>query len=278
MRPTSLMVLLLLTAAVAAPAAAAPARVVAEIMIGPERVTAPASFPINFGQNPLGKINDATFTACFGESEGACDLQGTVTLLQGLDTPFFVAGVFREVLATGAVTPASFPVTLQAGQRLKVLFQWVTDRLGPVSDSVSLRATATDGTSEDLEFQFQGTGTSPEVCVPFFGALCLKDGRFKIEGHYLTPAAVADDAHGVRLTTDTGYFWFFNPSNVEVMIKVLDGCSFNNRYWVFAGGLTNVRTLFTVTDNQHDTVKIYINPQNRPFQPLQDTSAFATCP
>ena len=47
---------------------------------------------------------------------------------------------------------------------------------------------------------------------------------------------------------------------------------------VFASGLTNVRVLFTVADLSNDAVKTYINPLNRPFQPIQDTGAFATCP
>jgi hypothetical protein len=84
--------------------------------------------------------------------------------------------------------------------------------------------------------------------------------------------------HAVPLTGDTGYFWFFNAANVEMVVKVLDGCGLNGRYWVFAGGLTNVRVVTTVTDTRTGAVKTYTNPQGTPFQPLQDTAAFATCP
>jgi hypothetical protein len=31
----------------------------------------------------------------------------------------------------------------------------------------------------------------------------------------------------VPLTGNTGYFWFFNSSNVELMVKVLDGDAVN---------------------------------------------------
>lgn len=34
-----------------------------------------------------------------------------------------------------------------------------------------------------------------------------------------------------------GYFWFFEEDNVEVVLKVLDACSFTDRFWVFAAGL-----------------------------------------
>ena len=32
--------------------------------------------------------------------------------------------------------------------------------------------------------------------------------------------------HGTasQLTGDSGYFWFFNAINIEVVVKVLDGC------------------------------------------------------
>ena len=62
------------------------------------------------------------------------------------------------------------------------------------------------------------------------------------------------------------------------MVKVLNGCGINNRYWVFAGGLTDVKVRLTVRDKVHDTTRTYDNPQKTPFQPIQDTSAFATCP
>jgi hypothetical protein len=73
---------------------------------------------------------------------------------------------------------------------------------------------------------------------------------------------------------DTGDFWFFSSSNIEMIVKVVDGRSFNSRFWVFAGGLTNVNVVATVTDTQTGAVRTYVNPQGTPFQPIQDTSAF----
>jgi hypothetical protein len=80
------------------------------------------------------------------------------------------------------------------------------------------------------------------------------------------------------LTSDTGYLWFFSSQNVEAVLKVIDACGFNNRYWVFAGGLTDVEVTLTVTDTQTGAVKQYFNPRGTKFAPVQDTSAFATCP
>ena len=67
-------------------------------------------------------------------------------------------------------------------------------------------------------------------------------------------------------------------SHVEMVVKVLNGCSINNNYWVFAGGLTNVQVTMTVTDMSNAAVKTYINNLDTPFAPIQDTVAFATCP
>ena len=63
-----------------------------------------------------------------------------------------------------------------------------------------------------------------------------------------------------------------------MVIKVLDGCGVNARYWTFAGGLTDVNVIATVTDTHTGTIKSYVNAQGTSFQPIQDTSAFATCP
>ena len=63
-----------------------------------------------------------------------------------------------------------------------------------------------------------------------------------------------------------------------MVIKVLNGCGINNAYWVFAGGLTNVRVTMTVTDMSNATVKTYVNTLNTPFAPIQDTGRFRHVP
>jgi hypothetical protein len=122
-----------------------------------------------------------------------------------------------------------------------------------------------------------GGATAPG-CVQGATTLCLAGGRFKVEAAYETPTGAAGQAHVVQLTDDSGYLWFFNAANVEAVVKVLDACALGGKYWVFAGGLTNVRTTVTVTDTQTGAVKTYSNPQSTAFLPIQDTAAFATCP
>ncbi len=118
----------------------------------------------------------------------------------------------------------------------------------------------------------------PETCVPSATSFCLSGGRFKVAATWQTPDGVSGAAHIVRLTDDSGYLWFFNDSNVEAIVKVLNACGLNGRMWFFAGGLTNVKTVITVTDTQTGIAKTYTNPQGAPFAPIQDTAAFSTCP
>ena len=94
-----------------------------------------------------------------------------------------------------------------------------------------------------------------------------------------SPLGASFQATAVRLTADTGYFWFFDPNNVELVTKVLNGCGTNDAYWVFAAGLTNLGVHLTVTDLQFGVLmKTYENPIGTPFAPIQDTGAFRTCP
>ncbi len=115
------------------------------------------------------------------------------------------------------------------------------------------------------------------ACVQGGSNLCLGDnGRFKVTVIWRTVQTFGPGQAG-RLTPDTGYFWFFSPTNVELTIKVLNGCSLNNRYWVFLSGLTNLDSTITVTDTATGQTKTYTNPANTTFVTRLDTNAFATC-
>lgn len=122
-------------------------------------------------------------------------------------------------------------------------------------------------------------GTVAGNCTADATTLCLNQGRFEVKIDYRTAAGATGDGQAVGLTADSGYFWFFDDANVELVIKVIDGCGFNDRYWVFAGGLTNVETHLTVRDTLHPTsVFTRTNPLNQAFAPILSIDAFDTCP
>ena len=124
-----------------------------------------------------------------------------------------------------------------------------------------------------------GERSQPGPCVADTTTLCLGGGRFEVRAEWQVPSqGTSGQGSGVPLTDDTGTFWFFEATSIEVVVKVLDACSLNGHAWVFAGGLTNVRVTLTVTDTQTGAVKTYRNPAETAFQPIQDTAAFATCP
>ncbi|MBV8200819.1 MAG: hypothetical protein JOZ15_09375 [Acidobacteria bacterium] len=116
------------------------------------------------------------------------------------------------------------------------------------------------------------------TCVEDAFTMCLNGGRFEVVATFDTNQGQSGSAEMVRLTDDSGYMWFFQSSNIEAVLKVLNGCGIDSAYWVFAGGLTNVHVLITVTDSITGTAATFENPQQTAFQPIQDTDALEVCP
>jgi hypothetical protein len=117
------------------------------------------------------------------------------------------------------------------------------------------------------------------ACIPGENVLCLGDAdRFEVRASWEDRHGATGTGRVVELTSDTGYFWFFDRDNVEIVVKVLQGCAITGHYWVFASGLTDVAVQLEVTDTRTGTTRTYVNPQRTAFEPIQDTSAFATCP
>jgi hypothetical protein len=189
----------------------------------------------------------------------------TATLSSTAFTPFL-----ELITPNGDIKTSSTGAgTAQVNLTLDATGNWV---LGVTSQESGLHTGA-------YTLQFQ-CGSSTPTCFPNDTTLCVGNGRFSVRATFDAGASGSGQAHAVALTGDTGYLWFFSDTNVEAVIKVLDGCVVNHHFWVFAGGLTNVEVTMTVTDVQSQTnnVKVYKNPANTTFLPIQDVNAFATCP
>ena len=78
-------------------------------------------------------------------------------------------------------------------------------------------------------------------------------------------------------TEDTAMFYFFEPNNLELMLKVLDGCSINGHFWIFFAGVTNVEMSITVTDTLTGESRVYENELGHAADAVTDVTAFATC-
>lgn len=132
----------------------------------------------------------------------------------------------------------------------------------------ALAGLAAEARAQDLAGSCTGDGAT----------LCLNEERFRVAVRWENAAGASGDGRAVRLTGDTGYFWFFSENNVEVVIKVLNGCGIGDpAYWVFIGGLTDLRVEVEVEDVEAEETKTYVNELGTLFVPVSDTAAFATC-
>ena len=104
--------------------------------------------------------------------------------------------------------------------------------------------------------------SSPAAAAAADGLL-LAGGRFRVEVGFTDPrTGTAGQGHPVPLTDDTGTFWFFDGSNLELMVKVLDGRTVNGNFWVFYGALSDVDYTVTVTDLAFGTTRAYHNDRH----------------
>jgi hypothetical protein len=116
-------------------------------------------------------------------------------------------------------------------------------------------------------------------CVADAHTLCLDQGRFAVTAAFQeAPTGFSQPANAVPLTDLTGNFWFFDPANIELVVKVLDGCAGFDSFWFFSAGLTNLGVTISVHDLVTDQFRNYSNTFGTAFVPIQDTSAFHTCP
>lgn len=116
-------------------------------------------------------------------------------------------------------------------------------------------------------------GPTPS-CVSDESSLCLNRGRYRVSADWST-ATSNGDAGAAGLTDDTGLFWFFDPDNTEVVVKVLDGCPINGHRWVYAAGLTDVHVRLIVEDTLSDRRWTRENPPGTAFRPILDAAAFS---
>jgi PKD repeat protein len=113
-------------------------------------------------------------------------------------------------------------------------------------------------------------------CLAGAETLCLNNGRFRVQVLWRVPSqGTAGTGTAVALTGDTGYFWFFTPNNVELVVKAVDGRAVNGDFWVFYGALSDVEYRLTVTDTVTGAVRNYLNPAGT-LASVADTGAFAS--
>jgi len=138
-------------------------------------------------------------------------------------------------------------------------------------------STTVDGLSPDTHYDFRvraanadgfsaysnvaAASTPAQRCSPDPKVLCLADNRFAVEVKWVNPRQEGDQGRGTPIpdSDDSGFFWFFSPGNLELVVKVLDGRGLNDHFWFFYGGLSDVRYEIEVTDTRTGQSRTYVN-------------------
>jgi hypothetical protein len=111
------------------------------------------------------------------------------------------------------------------------------------------------------------------VALPPDARLPLLGGRFPVEVSWRDFAGHSGYGHALPASDESGFFWFFGSENLELVVKLLDGRTVNNHFWVFWASLTNVEYTITVTDTSTGATRRYHNPPGSTAGGT-DTSAF----
>ncbi|MEA2600011.1 MAG: hypothetical protein QOF89_1003 [Acidobacteriota bacterium] len=120
--------------------------------------------------------------------------------------------------------------------------------LGDVSSFAHPAADTAGSLSAPADISTGGI-VSKAACAP--GTLCLQSGRFQVSVTWKTGSGIGTSngtGTPVALTDQSGMFWFFDVSNVELVVKVIDARSLNGKFWIYYGALSDVEYDLTVTD------------------------------
>jgi hypothetical protein len=149
----------------------------------------------------------------------------------------------------------------------------------PLPQNVPFAQTVTVGplregsyTVETEDGPFTAQLTVRDVHQVLINSLFFLHQRFEVSVTWRT-ATAAGIGLPEALTDSSGYFWFFDPSNPELLIKLIDGRAVNGHFWVFLGGLSDVDYSVTVTDRATLKVRTYTNARGT-VTSRADTSAF----
>jgi hypothetical protein len=144
-----------------------------------------------------------------------------------------------------------------------------------------------DGKGVGVSIYAQNPLTRPSACIPSDTVLCIDDfpgdRRFRVSASFQTvqSGGRSGKAQSIPLSplgvVHGGLFWFFGADNPEMVLKIVNGCLVNDRYWAFLSAGTNVGFTVTVDDTLLVNSRTYTNTDLTVAQAVQDTSALASC-
>ncbi len=121
-----------------------------------------------------------------------------------------------------------------------------------------------------------GLAATAGLCTPSATRLCLLDDRFEVEVDWINQHAGGTTGVGTAVpqSNKSGFFWFFNAENIELVVKALDGRAINGKFWLFYGALSDVEYTIRVRDTLTGAVRSYRNPPGE-LCGVGDTNAFS---
>lgn len=96
----------------------------------------------------------------------------------------------------------------------------------------------------------QETGNTIDYgCLPNSSTSCLNNWRFQIRAAaYGASRTQARKVEGYGLGNSASLFYFFQPDNPEMLVKVVNGCAINGHWWVFGSAATDLEYRVNVGD------------------------------
>ncbi len=130
-----------------------------------------------------------------------------------------------------------------------------------LADTVAMRGGGDGSLVAGVEIAAPPNAGTDGACVPDDQTLCLLGGRYAVSVEWHDQHNGKTGTGGTIPYADrSGFFWFFKPDNVELVVKILDGTPVNGKTWVFYGALTDVGYTLTVTDTANgNAVERYVN-------------------
>lgn len=201
--------------------------------------------------------------------------------------------------STASMTINGSPVVVDVANGGEEWLDIVHQPVTPLPDQVNVVVQVSDLASPVNTLRTRATSFSvapggPDLCLPGAQTLCIDhrpgDRRFRITMGWST--AIDGGQSGQATVTPLASLGFasggllsFFPGTPEVLIKVLDACSFNDRFWVFGAPTTTlgfelvVEDLFAKSLGAPEQRYKYtvVNVDGQTATAFSDTDAFDTC-
>jgi hypothetical protein len=214
---------------------------------GPSNVTACDGIPIECGQTIAGTLVPA------------CEIlfTGAVDYFQFLGTP----GESVTIVETSTdFAPSVFLFQLLAPNAEFLSANGTTTLPAVLTFKLDQPGLWVIGASSPFGFFSPGSYTLSLQCSPANpggNTLSLNNGRFTVEASWANQFnGTSGTAFAMPISDSTGFFYFTDPSNFELIVKILN---INNVIKLFYGELTDLHFTINVTDNQTGAVKTYHN-------------------